>query len=146
MRPTTIDVAEIGTLLLEQHAGLRRRAARCATLSEQLLHGEPVDELLEDQLVRLREAFADHNRSEELLLEPFLAASDAWGPLRVERMLEEHRAEHAVFAERICGAIAVVAAGFADLGEELEAHMAAEERTFLSPRVLADAARAADSR
>lgn len=53
-----------------------------------------------------------------------------------ERMLEEHAAEHAAFWQRIEAPRQVVAANMDELSEELDAHMAAEERTFLSPLIL----------
>jgi len=139
--PASRDVAEIGALLLEQHDGLRVRTARCLALSERLLRGEPIAAELATEVARLREQFLEHNEVEQRLLEPLLARSDAWGPLRVERMLEEHAAEHAAFLEQLDGGTAEIAARFSDFAEELDAHMAAEERTFLSRRVLEDAAR-----
>ena len=144
MTRPSLDVGELGALLLEQHEGLRTRTGRCAQLSAHLLRGEPVALQLAAELVRLREAFLDHNDVESRLLEPYLAASDAWGPLRVDRMLEEHAAEHAAFRERLDGTTEEIAARFADFAEDLDAHMAAEERTFLSPKVLADAKRSLD--
>jgi hypothetical protein len=137
----SFDLEEIGALLLEQHDGLRVRTSRCLALSDRLQRGEPVATELATELVRLREAFLDHNDVEERLLEPFLSSSDAWGPLRVDRMLEEHAAEHAAFLAQLEGNTAEIAARFADFAEDLDAHMAAEERTFLSRRVLQAAAR-----
>ena len=142
MKAGAIDVQELGALMLEQHAGLRLRVGRCAELSARLLLGEPVGAELAGELGRLREQFRDHVEAEERLLEPVLASSDAWGPLRVDRMLEEHEAEHAAFRERLEGDTRTVAAHFAEFAEELDAHIAAEERTFLAPKVLADAAAA----
>ncbi|MEO8702775.1 MAG: hypothetical protein ABI867_22210 [Kofleriaceae bacterium] len=51
-------------------------------------------------------------------------------------MLEEHLAEHAAFWELLCGSRAEVAGRIEELAEELEAHMVAEERTFLSSATL----------
>ena len=51
-------------------------------------------------------------------------------------MLEEHVAEHAAFWEMLTGSTVEVAARMDELIDELDAHMAAEERTFLSPLVL----------
>jgi len=129
-------------LMLEQHAGLRVRVGRCAELSARLLLGEPVANELAAELARLREQFTAHVEAEERLLEPALATSDAWGPMRVERMLEEHAAEHTAFVSKLDGDTRTVAGRFAEFAEDLDAHMAAEERTFLSPKVIADAAAA----
>ena len=51
-------------------------------------------------------------------------------------MLEEHVAEHAAFRELLVGTAEDVAARMDDLVDELDAHMAAEERTFLNAAVL----------
>ena len=67
---------------------------------------------------------------------PLLHNSPDWGAVLIDRMLEEHVAEHSAFWERMSGSVHEVAARIDDLVEELESHMAAEERTFLSPAVL----------
>ena len=54
----------------------------------------------------------------------------------IDRMLEEHVGEHAAFWEALAGSPDGVALRIDDLVDELDAHMAAEERTFLSPLVL----------
>jgi iron-sulfur cluster repair protein YtfE (RIC family) len=138
------DVPEIGALCLEQHRGLRVRLARCMALAEELMQGEHVAHALAEEVGHLRRQFIEHNETEERMLEPLLAKSDAWGPRRVDRMFEEHKGEHAALLAAMDVSTANVAAQLADLCEELEAHMAAEERTFLSPRVLDDARRAAE--
>jgi hypothetical protein len=130
---------ELATLLLEQHESLRSHAGQCAALAGRLLAGEWVAPEFTAEVRRLRNLFLVHNQTEERMLEPFLAGSDASGPLRVDRMLEEHAAEHAAFLRGLDGSTSEVAARFADFAELLDAHMAAEERTFLSPRVIAEA-------
>jgi hypothetical protein len=86
-------------------------------------------------VARLRLAFDAHNRFEEQLLRPALLAADAFGEVRVERMLEEHVVEHREMRARLgSGATA-------DLREviaTLRAHLDAEERYFLSAKVLRD--------
>jgi hypothetical protein len=54
------------------------------------------------------------------------------------RMREEHVAEHAAFWELLSGTPDDIAARIDDLVEEIDAHMLAEERTFLSPVTLQD--------
>ena len=139
-----LDVGEIGVLLLEQHAGLRARAQRCLVLAQRLVRGDDVSIDLAAEVGRLRQQFKEHNEAEESLLEPVLEKSDAWGPRRVDRMFEEHQAEHRAFLVQLDGTTAEIAGRLPEFVEELEAHMAAEERTFLSPRVLDDARRAAE--
>jgi hypothetical protein len=60
------------------------------------------------------------------------------GSLLVDRMLEEHVAEHAAFWEILSGTRGEIADPIDDLADEIDAHMLAEERTFLSPVTLRD--------
>jgi iron-sulfur cluster repair protein YtfE (RIC family) len=131
--------------LLCQHAALRDLLGQATKLAGRVLasaaHGKPdVPDLpeLHRVLARLQAAMATHNVTEEALLEPMLRDADAWAPQRIARMMEEHRGEHAVFCDALVGTDLVVAARLRDLAEELDAHMMAEERTFLSPAVLRD--------
>ena len=130
--------SEARTQLLRQHEWLREIMAAAVAHGERLLQGEPATEELLRALTELREAMAEHNRDEEAMLENELRDADAWGPLRVARMFEEHRAEHATMRDALAGTETEVAHRLADVFEQLEAHMAAEERTFLSSAVLRD--------
>jgi hypothetical protein len=56
--------------------------------------------------------------------------------LLIDRMVEEHVAEHAVFIDLMTGGDAPDRID--EIVELLDAHMAAEERTFLSPVTLRD--------
>ena len=67
-----------------------------------------------------------------------LEGSPGWGTVLIDRMLEEHVAEHATFWTLLAGSVDEVAGRIDDLIDEIDAHMAAEERTFLSPAVLRD--------
>jgi hypothetical protein len=75
---------------------------------------------------------------ETAVIVDLLQGPAAWGSLLIDRMLEEHVAEHAAFWELLSGTQAEVAERIGELAEELDAHMAAEERTFLSPVTLRD--------
>lgn len=123
-------------LLLEQHDLLRWLFAEALGLARRALAGEEVGDALEVRLTALRRAFAEHNDSEALLVIPILRLDPAWGPARIDRMKEEHAAEHAAFVEAFTGPALEVAARLADILEDLDAHMCAEERTFLAPAVL----------
>ena len=128
--------------LLAQHDRIREDVAECRTLAQRLRGGQPVGAEFDLALARLRIDFDEHNRTETGSLLPLLLhASEGRGTrgtLLAERMLEEHAAEHAVFWERLDGPRDLVAAHLEELIEELDAHMAAEERTFLSPVILHD--------
>jgi hypothetical protein len=107
-------------------------------LADRVLAGEGSLDHLQDLFATLRVAFAEHNQSEESLLEPILRLDHAWGPARIARMIEEHGAEHASIRETLARPVLDVAAEMAELVDLVDAHMAAEERTFLSPGVLRD--------
>ncbi len=124
--------------LLAQHDRLRQLFTEVQASADRLRAGETGPADFQRRLAELRREFAAHNESEERLLEPILRLDFAWGPARIARMLEEHGAEHTSFRDALAGPELEVAARFADLVEEIDAHIAAEERTFLSPGVLRD--------
>jgi len=125
-------------MLLAQHERIRRLLETCTRLAGQHQIGAPVELELDEALARLRNEFADHNQAETAIIGDLLHGPAAWASLLVDRMLEEHVAEHAAFWELLTGTRAEVAERIAELAEELDAHMAAEERTFLSPVTLRD--------
>ena len=133
-----MDPAKARTKLLAQHDQIRAHLERCSRLASQLRSGAPVHVDLDRALAALRIAFSEHNVVENELVRPLLHDTPNWGTLLVDRMLEEHVAEHAVFWEMLSGSAADVSARMDDLVDELDAHMAAEERTFLNPLVLHD--------
>lgn len=137
-----MDRNMIRNKLLAQHERIREDVAECRLLAERFRDGEPVDVELDHALARLRADFDEHNRTETDLLLPLLLhqseGRDTRGTLLAERMLEEHAAEHAAFREQLDGTRHAIAANMDELVEELDAHMAAEERTFLSPLILRD--------
>lgn len=124
--------------LLQQHERLRGLLARTAELALQLPDDASVADALAELLPLVRTAFEEHNRYEESVLRPMLTAADPLGPARVDRMMEEHDQEHRSFVTFLGGEVAHVAANLADFVEEVEAHMAAEERVFLNVAVLSD--------
>jgi iron-sulfur cluster repair protein YtfE (RIC family) len=123
-------------LLVAQHARIRGDLNRCSALVQRLRDGGPVNAELDQWITQLRTDFEDHNTTETALIVPLLRDSSGWGTRLVDRMLEEHVAEHAAFWAQLGGSREQLAACMTDLVEELDAHMAAEERTFLSPLVL----------
>jgi iron-sulfur cluster repair protein YtfE (RIC family) len=135
-----MDRNTVRNTLLAQHERIRGDVAECRRLSQRFRAGELVAAELDLALAQLRADFDEHNRTETSLLLPLLLhaseGSGTRGTLLAERMLEEHAAEHAAFWQRIEAPRHEVAANMDELIEELEAHMAAEERTFLSPLIL----------
>jgi iron-sulfur cluster repair protein YtfE (RIC family) len=133
-----MNAQEARALLLAQHDRIRQQLDSCVRLSRLLRAGEPVTPDLDAALAALRDEVAVHNRDETAIVADLLHGPAAWGSLLVDRMLEEHVAEHAAFWALLCGSQAEVADRINELAEELDAHMAAEERTFLSPLTLRD--------
>lgn len=123
--------------LLAQHARLRVLFGEALALARRRETAGDGAAALEELLPRICRAFAEHNRYEESVLRPVLLARDDLGPARVDRMMEEHVEEHRAFVEQLAGALPSAFA-LADFIEEVEAHMAAEERVFLNVAVLRD--------
>lgn len=132
-----MDPSEARRELIAQHEQLRAAAAEAEALARRLVADEPVEPQLDRCLEELRSVWTAHNLAEQAVLEPYLLSRDGLGPQRVARMREEHLEEHLVLTTFLAQPLADVAKGFADFREELLAHMEAEERTFLDPRVLA---------
>lgn len=121
--------------LLQQHEQIRSLIRRC----DELLDISDRDPAQVQELVlavaRLRWAVESHNRVEEQLLSPVLREADSFGEVRVEHMVEAHRKEHAQIGERLDKP--VVDSLRQTLGL-LREHLEAEERYFLTSRVLRD--------
>jgi|GEM_PF-1449330 len=122
--------------LLMQHDAIRQRLARCSILAARFHEGEVVADLLADELGDLRRSIAVHNDTENVLIRVLLVHANQWGNQLIERMLVEHLSEHDAMWKLLTGPIQDVASRIPDLVEDLEAHMAAEERTFLSSEVM----------
>jgi hypothetical protein len=131
-----MKATEARTTLLAQHEQLRLLLETCIRLAQQQRAGESVTAELDQALAALRDEFADHNQMETAVIGELLHGPAPWGAQMVDRMLEEHLAEHAAFWELLSGTRDEVAERIGDLAEQLDAHMAAEERTFLSPMTL----------
>jgi hypothetical protein len=121
--------------LAAQHHALRGMMDRCEELADELDAGRTGPIQLTREVARLRLAFDAHNRFEEQLLRPALLAADAFGEVRVERMIEEHVGEHRAMRDELgSNATADLRAVIASL----RAHLEAEERYFLSAKILRD--------
>jgi iron-sulfur cluster repair protein YtfE (RIC family) len=125
-------------MLLAQHERLRMQLQICTRLAKLYNLRQTAGTELDLALEILREDFALHNESETTVIRRLLQGPSEWSTLLIDRMMEEHLAEHAAFWEMLSGTRAEVAARIDDLADELDAHMAAEERTFLAPVTLRD--------
>jgi hypothetical protein len=131
-----MNATEARATLLAQHDAIRQQLGACTELAKQRRSGQDIGRELDAALGQLRDLLATHNQTETAIIGELLHGPAAWGSLLVDRMLEEHVAEHAVFWELLSGSHDQIAERIDDLADELDAHMAAEERTFLSPVTL----------
>lgn len=122
--------------LVTQHDQIRAHLNGCSALAKRLRKGEPIHVEFDAALAQLRSDLMEHNTTEADLVRVLLSDSPDWGTRLVDRMLEEHVAEHAALWSMLAGSADAVAARMDDFVDDLDAHMAAEERTFLSPVVL----------
>jgi hypothetical protein len=133
-----LHATEVRAQLLAQHERIREQLEICQGLAALQRSGREVTGELDDALGQLRSELAEHNNAETAAIQQLLHGPAAWGSLLVDRMFEEHVAEHAAIWEMLSGTHGEIAGRIGDLAEELDAHMAAEERTFLSPMTLRD--------
>jgi NADPH-dependent ferric siderophore reductase len=121
--------------LMAQHAKLREMMERCEALADEAdANGDPSIQLTRE-VAKLRLAFDAHNQFEEQLLRPVLLAQDAFGEVRIAQMVDQHVGEHRVIRSRLHS---WVTGELREVIENLRAHLEAEERYFLSARVLRD--------
>jgi cbb3-type cytochrome oxidase maturation protein len=133
-----MNAPEARNRLLAQHERLRAQLRMCTDLARLLRSGEQVEFELDLALDQLRAEFAEHNENETAIIRQLLHRPAPWSALLIDRMLEEHVGEHAAFWNLLSGTRGEVVQRIDDLADELDAHMAAEERTFLSPVTLRD--------
>jgi len=126
--------------LLAQHSRLRTHLKRCTRLARLASFDEPAGTELDSALESLRAELAAHNEAETVAIGDLLRAPAPRNKLLRDRMFEEHVAEHAAFWELLSGTRAEILARIDELADELDAHMAAEERTFLAPATLREGA------
>lgn len=140
MNRDIIFPSEVRRALIEDHRRIRRLLDELDDLAERVVRGErEVESRFVAVSGQLRRAFEAHNEAEELHLGPVLQSQDAWGPLRVGAMFEEHAEEHAELRLRLGEPDPpVLAARFPALAADLRDHMRREEETFLSAELLRD--------
>lgn len=120
--------------LLEQHDKLRELMDACDELADEADRtGNPVK--LTREVAKLRLAFEAHNKFEEAMLRPVLLAADAFGSVRIDQMITSHVHEHATIRGRLHGWVTEELRGVI---ASLREHLDAEERYFLTTRVIRD--------
>ena len=123
------------TELMKQHDALRAIIDRCEAMADELDEGRGDPSQLTREVAKLRLAFDAHNRFEEQLLRPVLREMDAFGDVRIDRMIADHVGEHHAVREQLGdGPTAMLRSAI----DTLRVHLQAEERYFLSSKVLRD--------
>lgn len=95
---TSTRLSEVHAQILRQHVEIRARMRGIERLADAHAKVEALRHL-RVSLVHFAAMFEDHLAFEERELIPLVRGVDAWGPERVEAMLEEHR-EQRVRVER----------------------------------------------
>ncbi|MEO6773660.1 MAG: hypothetical protein ABI467_11680 [Kofleriaceae bacterium] len=134
--PSGMDANDARTRLLAQHQAIRASLAECLEIAKLVREDEATEAELEVALDRMRAEIYEHNLSETELIRPLLASTQDWGEQLICRMIEEHLAEHVAMWTVLNQPAIVMALELDEFAEELDAHMAAEERTILAPHVL----------
>ncbi len=125
------------TELLEQHSKLRDLMIACEDMADAVDHGTGDPTKLTREVAKLRIAFATHNELEEAVLRPVLLEADSFGPVRIETMIAQHVHEHRSMRARLVEDSPITVELRAAIAD-LRAHLDAEERYFLTARVLRD--------
>ena len=135
--------SKVRALLRAQHEELRQLVMEADRLARQVQQGHTSQvEPMRATALLVATALNAHIDAEERLALPYLRDLDAWGPVRAQRLLEEHEGQRAAIAvltqleER--GDCAELARGLRALVQTLLDDMRLEDRELLSESVLRD--------
>jgi len=130
-----VHPSKLLTELTKQHDAIRAIMDHCEQLADELDDGRGDPSQLTREVAKLRLAFDAHNKFEEQLLRPVLREIDAFGDVRIDRMIADHIGEHHAVREQLGeGPTAMLRSAI----DTLRVHLQAEERYFLSSKVLRD--------
>ena len=140
---TTMKPSEIRSLVLAEHADLRKCLAEIEAITAHVLTGHELGERnLREVAFGLCTGLEQHLAMEEALLLPAIREVDAWGPVRADHMQQEHQAQRAALA-RLLGmasdaAIVELARTVQAFARTLIEDMKLEEKELLNPNLLRD--------
>jgi hypothetical protein len=138
-----MNVSDMRTELLEQHASLRQMIEETRVVAESARDGAPLRDDLRARITRLADAVRRHNLHEEELLREITPGVDAWAATRSAIMFKEHIHEHEALYAALIGLPYTVdefaGAGVGTLLDLLLQHMDREEEAFLRQEILRDA-------
>jgi hypothetical protein len=121
--------------LMHQHDQLRVMINQCELLADEVDEGRAEPEKLTREVAKLRIAFEAHNKFEEELLRPVLRELDAFGDVRVDRMVTAHVDEHRSLRDGLQSGPTGLLRSTID---SLRVHLMAEEKYFMTSKVLRD--------
>ena len=138
-----LSASQVRSLILDEHAILRNILEEIEEALGEMTRRVPgCIGRLRASLRTFQDAFLRHLSHEETVLRPLLVDVDAWGPVRVEAMDEEHRLQRQALAELSRLSLETDIDGTVGRVEEfvrrLRADMDGEERHALSEEVLRD--------
>jgi hemerythrin HHE cation binding domain-containing protein len=139
-----VDAGTARRVILAQHARIRVLLEDAGKLAESALQGNvPQPETIAAAIGDIRTTMEIHLASEESLLLPLLRADLPVGPLRADRLLDEHRRQRATLLALESEAHAhpelpELAAKLTFLTDWLLADMAEEEASLLTDDVVRD--------
>ena len=139
----SIDNSKIRKIILVEHEGLRINIRAIEGLLDAVEAGDVhARESAHQQLNAMLQSFLRHIEHEERLLQPVLAAIDAWGPQRSAAMTEEHKLQRAQVMQLTSVDPAEDPKAWARdvrlFAKDVLLDMIDEEKTCLSPNVLRD--------
>ena len=139
-----LDAGDAREAILGQHRRIRGLLARAQAVAEAALDGQPPSrDAVASSIGDIRTTMEVHLAFEEKTLLPLLRDDLPLGPVRADRLLDEHRRQRASLATlhdeaRAYPEFPELAAKLAFLVEWLLADMVEEEKSLLTPDVVRD--------
>jgi len=134
---------EILDELRREHEDLKELLDTCDQVADEVEDSGQGGRALIEAVTRLLEAFASHNRAEEMALRPILLEADSFGEVRVAQMMEDHLAEHAAIVSVLRDIVlvddlALAARALRACTDRIRQYMETEERQYLNDKVVRD--------
>ncbi|MFK7999676.1 MAG: CBS domain-containing protein [Polyangiales bacterium] len=141
--PPALVPSVVRVRVLEEHVALRGLLATMSSLAERVLDTDnALDEELPLQAREVYRALIRHLDLEDLILAPALRSADAWGEVRADALVAEHRRQReqfrAAFADQDGGGSVKLASGLLRIAPLILEDMAHEEEELLTEALLGD--------
>jgi acetoin utilization protein AcuB len=144
----TLKPSQVREMMLAEHQTLKRLLDQAEARAQDILDGRrPSDaevRALRDAARQLYTSLASHNALEDRVLGAVLRTTDAWGPLRVERMTSVHRDQQRALESALMELddLSQPARALAEqvlaIASTVRADVQAEEEELLCPELLRD--------